>query len=169
MKKIFLVAVTLLLTVGSLLSTASPSLACVEPCRWTGGGTIGTSADFPSGVRVTHGFELHCDLAEPNNLQVNWRGNHFHLTELTLAYCYYDEKWGGPEHPIVLCNEIDGWGIGKVNGTDGYKIFFCFTDGGEPGANDWARIRITDPGDSLVLFVEGYLIHGNHQAHPDNK
>ena len=164
MKRILLVAVVLFLAVSSLLATVSPALAC-EPCRWTGGGTINTGADFPSGVRVTHGFELHCDLDEPNNLEVNWGGNHFHMTELTLAYCYYDDQKPGPGHPIVLCNQIDGWGIGKVNGTDEYKISFIFTDGGEPGVKDWARISITDPSDSLVLFVEGYLIHGNHQAH----
>jgi len=167
MKRILLVTVALLLAVSSLLLTTLPALAC-EPCRWTGGGTIGTGADYPSGVRVTHGFELHCEpLHKPNNLQVNWRGNHFHLTELTLVYCYDTEL--DPEHPIAPCDWIEGWGEGRVNGTDGYEIYFWFTDDGEPGVDDWARIRITDPLDNLVLFVEGYLTHGNHQAHPDNK
>jgi len=37
--------------------------------RMTGGGGVLTTA----GVRVTHGFELHCDAVKPpNNLQVNW-------------------------------------------------------------------------------------------------
>ena len=164
MKRILLVVVVLILSISSLLATVSPALAC-EPCRWTGGGTINTGADFPSGVRVTHGFELHCDLDEPNNLEVNWGGNHFHLSELTWALCNYDPTKPGPGHPKVLCNEIYGRGIGKFNGTDGYKIFFWFTDGGEPGVNDWAQIRITDPADHPILFVEGYLTHGNHQAH----
>jgi len=39
------------------------------------------------GMRVTRGFEIHCDLRKPNNIQVNWEGNRFHLDELTAAIC----------------------------------------------------------------------------------
>ena len=50
----------------------------------TGGGSVFTT----DGERVTHGFEIHCDLREPNNIEVNWAPkNNFHLTELTGALC----------------------------------------------------------------------------------
>ena len=51
--------------------------------RMTGGGSVFTV----DGVRVTRGFERHCDLREPNNIEVNWPGNRFHMTELTAAVC----------------------------------------------------------------------------------
>ena len=55
--------------------------------RMTGGGSIFTE----SGTRVTHGFELHCDIdVGPNNLQVNFDGNSFHLESLTAVNCYDD-------------------------------------------------------------------------------
>src|SRR3954453_19059186 len=62
------------------------------PGRMTGGGSIFTD----SGVRVTHGFELHCSpesgpTREPNNLEINWdSGNHFHLNTLTSGDCSSD-------------------------------------------------------------------------------
>ena len=47
--------------------------------RMTGGGSV-------LGSRVTHGFELHCNVTQtPNRLQVNWAGNRFHLEPLTRA------------------------------------------------------------------------------------
>ena len=56
--------------------------------RMTGGGSVFTA----TGVRVTHGFELHCNVVDlPNNLEVNWDGgNNFHLESLTLAVCIND-------------------------------------------------------------------------------
>src|SRR5258706_4560319 len=61
--------------------------------RMTGGGSIFTD----SGIRVTHGFELHCGpeppgaIPGPNNLEINWdSGNHWHLDNLTLADCSSD-------------------------------------------------------------------------------
>jgi hypothetical protein len=48
-------------------------------------------------------------------------------------------------------------------------VWFTFTDNGEPGTGDLARIEIRDPRGNLVLFVAGNLHNGNHQAHPENK
>ena len=42
-------------------------------------------------MRVTHGFELHCDIdIEPNNLEVNSDKDDFHLEALTSVSCYDD-------------------------------------------------------------------------------
>ena len=55
--------------------------------RMTGGGSVYTE----DGTRVTHGFELHCDInIGPNNLEVNLDGNNFHLETLTYVSCYDD-------------------------------------------------------------------------------
>src|SRR5207244_1885687 len=53
--------------------------------RMTGGGSIFTAG----GVRVTHGFELHCNpLIGPNNLEINWgNGNNFHLEQVIDCTC----------------------------------------------------------------------------------
>jgi hypothetical protein len=135
--------------------------------RWTGGGTIGTGATIPAGVRVTHGFEFHNDLDKPNNFEVNWGGNHFHMTELTYAKCWLTEPPNPPKAPV---SEVDGIGTGKYNGEPGYTITFHLTDFGEPGTSDSATIKITKDADhSVVLQVSGFLIKGNQQAHPDNK
>src|SRR5205085_11220800 len=55
------------------------------PGRFTGGGRFYSS----TGVKRTHGFELHCFVDEqPNNLEVNWTGGHsFHLEQMTWASC----------------------------------------------------------------------------------
>lgn len=131
-----------------------------ECCRWTGGGTIDSHQP-----RVTHGFELHCNVSHtPNNLEVNWGGNHFHLDVLTQAVCY-DDPAINPNPPNAPCDTIHGFGIGKLNGVSGYHIEFLFTDAGEPGIHDFASITIKSPTNVQVLHVEGYLTHGNQQAH----
>lgn len=130
-------------------------------CRWTGGGTIGTNRD----PRVTHGFELHCTVDQlPNNLEVNWGGNHFHLTELTDVECS-DDPAIDPKPPRAGCDTYHGWGVGKYNGVDGYLAEWVFTDAGEPGRVDWAWIKITDGGGFVVMDVSGFLRNGNQQAH----
>ena len=138
-------------------------------CRWTGGGTIDTGAIIPNGVRVTHGFELHCNLNVPNNLEVNWGGNRFHLEELLSADCFMDPMLPEPNMPVAGCNTIIAHGVGRYNGTSGYTIDFKFTDVGEPGKNDFASINVTAPGGTVVLQVSGNLKNGNQQAHIDNK
>jgi len=42
---------------------------------------------------------------------------------------------------------------------------WTFTDAGEPGTEDTARIRITNAQGDVVLDVFGPLRKGNHQAH----
>ena len=133
-------------------------------CRWTGGGTIGTNRD----PRVTHGFELHSNVSElPNNLEVNWGGNHFHLGMLTQTICF-DDPAIDPTPPHAGCDTIHGWGEGKYNGATGYHVEFIFTDAGEPGKVDWAWIKITDSNGGIVMEVSGFLKSGNQQAHPCN-
>lgn len=141
---------------------------CVEPepeCgRMTGGGSVFTDEN----VRVTRGFEIHCDITKlPNNLEVNWRGGKkFHLTELTSAFCYDDPDYDmiPPEAPF---DTFIGEGIGKLNKEEGATISFRFEDHGEPGKNDIAKIEIRDPDGNLVLTVEGPMHNGNLQAHDD--
>lgn len=137
--------------------------------RMTGGGSvINGPSDIPPGVRVTHGFELHCDVTKgPNNLQVNWdKGNRFHLETLTSAMCTQDNSIGGPNPPAAGFNKYVGSGTGRVNGVSGKTITFEFTDAGEPGKNDHVHIHISDPTTSMtILSADGFLRHGNHQAH----
>jgi hypothetical protein len=121
--------------------------------RFTGGGSIFTV----SGERITHGFELHCDPSiGPNNLEINFGGDKFHLQSLTTAYCY---KTKSGVFGIV------GTGTGRYNGDPGYTIHFTFTDAGEPGKNDFASYSIAGPNGS-VLTASGLLQFGNQQFHP---
>ncbi len=134
--------------------------------RMTGGGKY----KRPSGTYVTHGFEIHCNLAKPNNIQVNWKGHRFHLTELTSAQCTDDPNI----NPLPRSAPFDtfrGQGTGRYDGEDGATIDFKFTDGGEPGRRDTIRIMIWDKDGDVVLGGHGAvrLKTGNHQAHPNNK
>ena len=129
------------------------------------GGSIFTM----DGTRVTHGFELHCDpLIGPNNLQVNFDGNSFHLEALTSVVCYDDPAIDQLPRNAPFDTMI-GEGIGRFNGVDGYAVRFVFTDAGEPGSKDFAEIEIRDPNGNLVLFAAGNVSRGNQQAHPENK
>ncbi len=127
--------------------------------RMTGGGTVGTS-------NVRHGFELHCDAGVgPNNLQVSWsKGNKFHLETLESATCS-DDPTITPNPPEAGFDTYVGKGMGRYNGVSGYTIEFKFTDAGEPGINDHAKISITAPDSSVVLSVSGNINRGNQQAH----
>lgn len=137
--------------------------------RMTGGGSVFTL----DGVRVTHGFQLHCDLREPNSLQVNWRGgNRFHMTGLTAAVCT-DSPAIDQSPPAAPFDTFRGAGVGRLNNVPGATVEFVFVDAGEPGSRDTAAIRIFDADGDLVLDVTGdpnvpgYLNRGNHQAHQD--
>jgi hypothetical protein len=134
------------------------------PGRMTGGGSVFTV----DGVRVTRGFQIHCDLREPNNLEVNWgNGQKFHLTELTGAIC--TDTPAVEEPPSAPFDTFDGEGVGKLNNKPGATIFFTFVDKGEPGDEDTALIRIFDPSGNQVLEVSGLVDRGNVQAHKDNQ
>jgi len=119
--------------------------------RYTGGGSIFTSG----GVRVTHGFELHCSIADvPNNLEINFDGDSFHLESLTSVHCTFPS--GIPT--------ITGTGTGRYNGVSGATITFLFTDEGEPGTSDDASYLIV-AGGSTILSASADLTFGNQQFH----
>jgi hypothetical protein len=143
--------------------------ATIEPLeidgRMTGGGSVFTE----DGMRVTHGFEIHCNLAEPNNIEVNWAGNRFHLLSLDHAVCTEDPAIH-QKPPTAPFDTFEGDGTGRLNGVDGASINFVFVDGGEPGkVHDTASIVIRDSQGDVVLTVSGLLDKGNQQAHPNNK
>ena len=126
----------------------------------TGGGTIDASAG-----RVTHGFTLHCHPSDqPNNLQVNWEDNSFHLEELELAVCT-DGPSINETPPNADFDTYFGRGTGRYNGVSGATAVWVFTDDGQPGRTDFMAIVIRDAGGSIVLDAFGNLAGGNHQAH----
>jgi len=140
--------------------TIPPPVGCG---RMTGGGSVFFGEPR---VRVTRGFEIHCDLSVPNNLEVNWQGGKkFHLIELTGAICTEDPNII-QYPPAAPFDTFEGWGIGKYNNHPGATIHFVFIDAGEPGSNDWASIEV-EYGGSEVLNVAGYIDMGNLQAHAD--
>ena len=156
------IKIPIIILVGSLIVLGSIVGAPYMSGRWTGGGTIGPERD----PRVTHGFELHCDVNQlPNNLEVNWGGNHFHMEELTNVRCV-DLPEIEPDPPSAPCDKIHGWGDGRYNGESGYHVEFIFHDAGEPGRDtDYGWIKITDSSGATILEVSGMLLSGNHQAH----
>ena len=144
--------------------------ATIEPIeeidgRMTGGGSVFTA----DGMRVTHGFEIHCNRAEPNNIEVNWPDHKFHLLSLNHAVCTDDPDI----HQLPRTAPFDtfeGDGTGRLDGVDGATINFVFVDGGEPGkVHDTAYIVIRNSEGDVVLTVSGLLEQGNQQAHPNNK
>ncbi len=152
---------------GNYSSSYSVAVAMVHPLvdgRMTGGGW------FPVGSNtVTHGFELHCDTSDrPNNLEVNWNGNHFHLDALTSASCLYED--GPPAPPVAPITTLTGAGTGSYNNVPGAFARFVLTDHGEPGRKDTVKISIVDANGNVVLSAGPVLLGGgNQQAHFDNK
>ncbi|MCK5281687.1 MAG: hypothetical protein KAK04_24215 [Cyclobacteriaceae bacterium] len=147
--------------------TAALSLSPPVNGRMTGGGSIFNDNNMEND-RVTHGFEIHCDKSEPNNLEVNWPGNHFHMLDLTSAICT-DNELIIQKPPVAPLDTFFGMGTGRLNGVDGARIEFTFVDAGEPGTKDTALIKIWNPSDNVVLDVFGNIQNGNQQAHYDNK
>ena len=150
------------LIIGVSLPLKSTVAAPPAPDRgWmTGGGSV-----FQEDSRVTHGFTLQCDATDgPNNLQVNWNGNRFHLEDLSSAVCS-DDPSIDPRPPVANFDTYQGAGTGRYNGVSGATAQWNFTDAGEPGRNDLAQIVITNAGGNIVLWVAGNLHNGNHQAH----
>lgn len=147
-----------------------PEVPSGLPGRMTGGGSVFTF----DGIRVTRGFQIHCDLREPNNLEVNWPGARFHLTDLTSAVCT-DSPAIDQLPRSAPFDTFTGTGTGLYRGVPGATIEFVFVDAGEPGTSDTASIVIHDADGNLVLDVPGdpnvpgYLDRGNIQAHKDNK
>lgn len=134
---------------------------CTAEGRMTGGGSV-----FAGKVRVTHGFTLRCDGGDnPQRLEVNWdKGNKFHLTSLTSVLCS-DDPAIVPKPPTAGFDTYEGTGVGRYNGVDGATASWKFTDAGEPGTADTARITIWDANGNQVITVSGLVDKGNHQAH----
>lgn len=134
--------------------------------RFTGGG----SQVRVGAARVTRGLTVHCDLLLSNNLEVNWGGNKFHMTEhLVTVACTDDPNIieAPPEAPL---DTLIGVGTGRYNGSDGYTIEFTMIDFGEPGRDDQMRIYIyetANPGNVVLNVPLQVLSGGNLQAHYD--
>jgi hypothetical protein len=139
-------------------------------CRMTGGGHL----DDATYGRVSHGFELHCDLSLPNNLEVNWgEGNSpnkkeshkFKLDVLTSAACT-DDPAIDPDPPRDTgLDTFTGSGTGEYDHVPGAVATWTFTDAGEPGRNDRMKITVLNANAQVVLNVNGTLGGGNHQMH----
>ncbi len=129
----------------------------------TGGGKVFTAG----GTSVTHGFRLDCNAQTgPNQLQVNWGRNRFHLENLSTATCI-DDPMIEPGGPIASFDTHRGSGTGRLNGVSGAVAQWVFTDAGEPGTSDKiVSLRILSPGGTPVLEItDALLANGNHQAH----
>lgn len=156
------------LAAGFALEPEVPPGACG---RMTGGGSVFTIDD----VRVTRGFQIHCDLREPNNIEINWPGNRFHLSELTSAVCTDSPAVDQTPPGSAPFDTFTGTADGKLNNRAGARIEFVFVDAGEPGTSDTASLKVFDPNGTLVLdvtgdpTVPGFLDRGNLQTHKDNK
>jgi hypothetical protein len=135
--------------------------ACDEnllPGYMTGGGSVFGDS------RVTHGFSIQCDPDESSRLQVNWGGgNKFHLGDVTTVKCTDDPAINAKG---VAMDTQSGSGTGRFN-KDPATVEWTFTDAGEPGKNDTAKIVVTDEAGNVVLSVSGKLKHGNHQGQAD--
>lgn len=139
-------------------------------------------------VRVTHGFELHCDASIlPQRLEVVWHdgANAFHLEKLESAHC--EEVVGDQEQPEANFDTYWGVGLGRINKLPGklFRIEFKLSDHGEPANQgpdsgpDKAQFYVYEVnpttlqkvvgGDYLSSKGEHPLEQGNHQAHLENK
>lgn len=134
--------------------------------RFTGGG----HQIRVDGVRVTRGLTIHCDLLLSNNLEINWNGNSFHMTEhMTTVICSDDPNIGQAPPPAPL-DTLIGVGTGRYNGDDGFTIDFTLVDGGEPGGDDQSSFLIyetANPANVILDVPLQNLSGGNLQAHYD--
>ena len=135
--------------------------------RITGGGSHFTV----DGVRLTKGLQLHCDLREPNNFQLNWQGNSFHLLDLTAANCTEDPDIIQQPPASSPFDTFNGVGTGRLKMGGQWDsdatVDFVLVDAGEPGINDTALIVIRNGMGDIVVQVEGFLDKGNFQTHKD--
>lgn len=150
-----------------IVFTLNPSPLVCTPAtgRFTGGGKdveVG-------GLSITQGLELDCDLAQPDNLEINWAGHHFHLETLQSATCLLI---GNPAPPVAPINEMIGSGVGRYDGMDGYTVSFTLIDNGEPGRSDMIGLLIyqtTEPSNVVLSLPLQLLTKGNLQAHFDQR
>jgi hypothetical protein len=145
---------------GAMLITAK-TVPVTAIGRMTGGGSVFTA----DGTRVTHGFEIHCDVTDvPNTLEINWApANNFHMDVLDTAVCTQTPAIQAP--PDAPFDTFKGTGTGKLNGVPGATIEFTFVDGGEPGTKDTAAYLIKDSHGTVLSVGTTFLTKGNQQAH----
>ena len=143
-----------------------PECGPIDDGRFTGGGSQVRVGD----VRVTRGLTIHCDLLLSNNLEVNWGGKRFHMTEhLTTVECS-DDPGIIQAPPAAPLDTLIGVGTGRYNGADGYTIEFTLQDYGEPGTDDRMAIKIyqtANPANVVLNVPLQKLSGGNLQAHFD--
>ena len=134
--------------------------------RFTGGGhqlRVGSA-------RVTRGLTIHCDLLLSNNLEVNWGGDKFHMTDHLTTVACTDDPLIIQAPPAAPLDTLIGVGTGRYNGDDGYTIEFTLVDHGEPGSSDQMAILIYETANpaNVPLNVPLQVIDGgNLQAHFD--
>ncbi len=147
-----------------------PTEPCAAPSlgRFTGGGHQIRITDQ---VRVTRGLTIHCDLLLSNNLQVNWLGNKFHMTEHLQSVACTDDPDIVQAPPPAPLDTLIGVGTGRYNGVAGYTIEFTLVDQGEPGGgSDQAALKIfqtSNPGNVVLNIPLQQITGGNLQAHFD--
>ena len=151
------------------ITVAIPEAPCdsiLANGRFTGGG----HQIRVDGVRVTRGLTIHCDLMLSNNLELNWQGNQFHMTEhLTTVICSDDPDIIQAPPPAPL-DTLVGTGTGRYNGADGYTVEFTLVDAGEPGGSDMMGMQVYESANpaNVVLDVPLQILNGgNLQAHYD--
>jgi len=122
--------------------TISPKLHVGTPLASSSQPVVETkNAKAPGDTFIlSHGFEFHCNVNHvPNNLQVNWLGNSFHLEDLESATCIDDGTKNEPPkspHPGPTLDIYIGEGSGRLNGESGASAEWTFTDNSEPGKKD---------------------------------
>jgi len=145
-----------------------PSQECAQPGigRFTGGG----HQIRVDGVRVTRGLTIHCDLLLSNNLEVNWQGNKFHMTEHLVTVACLDHPDIIQAPPAAPLDTLIGVGTGRYNNMDGFTIEFTLVDAGEPGVDDKMailRYETAEPSNIMLDVPLQLLEGGNLQAHYD--
>jgi hypothetical protein len=161
---------------GVMLTLAGAAYAVRSNCWMTGGGSIFDANDetvYGGETRFTHGFVIHCDPRNSDNMQVNDHetGQMFHLGEITSANCL-DDPSITPNPPDAFFDTYRGEGTGRCKQPDRpCNIRWVFTDGGEPGGcvRDTAFIEVREGSTvgvgAIVFSVTGDVDCGNHQAH----
>ena len=143
-----------------------PECGKTEDGRFTGGGSQVRVGD----VRVTRGLTIHCDLLLSNNLEVNWGGKQFHMTEHLTTVACTDDPNIIQAPPVAPLDTLIGIGTGRYNGANGYTIEFTLQDFGEPGSSDRMAIKIyqtANPANVVLNVPLQVLSGGNLQAHFD--
>jgi len=148
------------------VNVPSQSCSATGLGRFTGGG----SQIRVGGARITRGLTIHCDLLLSNNLEVNWGGDKFHMTEHLSTVACTDDPLITQAPPAAPLDTLIGVGTGRYNNADGYTILFTLVDAGEPGKYDEAALFIYETANPANVVLEvplQRLSGGNLQAHYD--